>query len=85
MKALQMKNPFKKEDDHTVLIAAIGVGVAVGSTLAYLFLTEKGATYRKQISDKFKDVLSDKAADVVSKKTIIPKKAAKAAVKHAVK
>lgn len=80
-----MKNPFKKKEDHTVLLAAIGVGVAAGAALAYMYLTEKGAVYRHQLSDKFKDVLSDKAAEIISEKTIVPKKAAKAVAKHIVK
>jgi gas vesicle protein len=71
-----MKNPFKKED-HTGLIVGIGVGVAAGVVLGWLFLTDKGTQYRKQIRTKFREGLSDTAAEVIDNKTIIPKKAAK--------
>lgn len=79
-----MKNPFKKED-HTGLIVGIGVGVAAGIGLGWLFLTDKGAQYRRQISRKFKEGISDKAAEVIDKKTIIPKKVAKVATDAVIK
>ncbi len=59
-----MKNPFKKED-HTGLIVGIAVGVTAGIGLGYLFLTDKGAQYRRQISRKFKEAVSDKAATLI--------------------
>lgn len=71
-----MKNPFEKED-HTGLIVGLAVGVTAGIGLGWLFLTDKGAQYRRQISRKFKEEVSDTAAEVIDKKTIVPKKAAK--------
>jgi gas vesicle protein len=79
-----MKNPFEK-DDHTGLIVGIAVGVTAGIGLGWLFLTEKGAQYRRQISRKVKEAVSDTAAEVIDKKTIIPKKAAKVATDAVIK
>ncbi|MET3979742.1 hypothetical protein ABIB62_002332 [Mucilaginibacter sp. UYP25] len=79
-----MKNPFEKED-HTGLIVGLAVGVVAGIGLVYLFLTDKGAQHRRQISRKFKEVVSDKVAEVIDKKTIIPKKAAKVATDAIIK
>jgi len=79
-----MKNPFEKED-HTGLIVGIALGVTAGIGLGYLFLTDKGAQYRRQISRKLKEVVSDTAASVIDKKTIIPKKAAKVATDAVIK
>ncbi|TSJ34890.1 hypothetical protein FO440_24200, partial [Mucilaginibacter corticis] len=63
-----MKNPFKKED-HTGLIVGIAIGAAAGISLGWLYLTDDGAQYRRQISRRIKEGISDKAADVISKKT----------------
>jgi gas vesicle protein len=79
-----MKNPFEKED-HTGLIVGIAVGVTAGIGLGWLFLTDKGAQYRRQISRKFKEGVSDTVAEVIDKKTIIPKKAAKMATDAVIK
>lgn len=79
-----MKNPFEKKD-HTGLIVGIALGVATGIGLGWLFLTNKGAQYRRHITGKFKDGLSDAAANVIDKKTIIPKKAAKVATDAVIK
>lgn len=79
-----MKNPFEKED-HTGLIVGIAVGITAGIGLGYLFLTDKGAQYRRQISRKFKEEVSDKAAALIDKKTIIPKKVAKVATDAVIK
>jgi len=79
-----MKNPFQKED-HTTLIVGIGVGVAAGIGLGWLYLTDKGAQYRRQISRKVKEDISDTAAGLIDKKTIIPKKAAKVATDAMIK
>ncbi|GAA4328994.1 hypothetical protein GCM10023149_33350 [Mucilaginibacter gynuensis] len=73
-----MKNPFKK-DDHTGLIVGIAVGITAGIALGWLYLTDKGDHYRRQLTRKFKEAVSDTAADVIDKKTFIPKKAAKVA------
>jgi len=79
-----MKNPFEKED-HTGLIVGIAIGVTAGIGLGWLFLTDKGAQYRRQISRKFKEGVSDTAAEVIDKKTIIPKKMAKVATDAVIK
>jgi gas vesicle protein len=79
-----MKNPFEKED-HTGLIVGIAVGVTAGLGLGWLFLTDKGAQYRRQISRKFKEAVSDKAAALIDQKTIVPKKAAKVATDAVIK
>jgi len=79
-----MKNPFEKED-HTGLIVGIAVGVTAGIGLGWLFLTDKGAQYRRQITRKFREAVSDTAAEVIDKKTIIPKKVAKVATDAVIK
>ena len=79
-----MKNPFEKED-HTGLIVGIAIGVTAGIGLGWLFLTDKGSQYRRQISRKFKEGVSDIAAEVIDKKTIIPKKVAKVATDAVIK
>lgn len=79
-----MKNPFKKED-HTGLYVGIAIGAAGGIALGWLFLTDKGVQYRRQIIRKVKEGVSDSAADLVDKKTIIPKKAAKVATDAVIK
>ena len=79
-----MKNPFEKED-HTGLIVGIAVGVTAGIGLGWRFLTQEGAQYRRQITGKVKEAVSDSAAAVIDKKTIIPKKAAKAATDAIIK
>jgi gas vesicle protein len=79
-----MKNPFVKED-HTGLIIGLAVGTTAGIVLGWLFLTDKGAQYRRQISRKFKEAVSDKAAEVIDKKTFVPKKVAKVATDAVIK
>ncbi|OKS88146.1 hypothetical protein [Mucilaginibacter polytrichastri] len=79
-----MKNPFKKED-HTGLIVGIAVGITAGIGLGWLFLTDKGAQYRRQITRKIKEGISDSAAGLIDKKTIIPKKVAKVATDAVIK
>jgi len=71
-----MKNPFEKEG-HTGLIVGMAVGVTAGIGLGWLFLTGKGAQYRKQISGRFRELVSDEAAELIVENTIVPKKAAK--------
>ncbi|WP_186292798.1 hypothetical protein, partial [Mucilaginibacter corticis] len=56
-----------------------------GISLGWLYLTDDGAQYRRQISRRIKEGISDKAADVISKKTIVPKKAAKLATDALIK
>jgi hypothetical protein len=79
-----MKNPFEK-NIHTVLIIGIAVGVTAGIGLMWLYLTDDGVQYRRQISRKFKEQVSDKTAELIDKKTIVPKKAAKLATDTVIK
>lgn len=79
-----MKNPFKKEY-HTGLYIGIAMGAAAGAALGWLFLTDKGAICREQITNKFKEGLSDTAAEIIDKKTIFPKQAAKVATDAVIK
>ena len=79
-----MKNPFEKED-HTGLIVGLAIGVTAGIGLDWLYLTDQGAQYRRQISRTLKEKLSDTAAKVINRKTIIPKKAAKIATDAVIK
>lgn len=79
-----MKNPFKKED-HTGLIVGISAGAAAAIGLGWLFLTDSGSECRRQLTRKIKEALSDTAADLIDKKTIFPKKAAKAATDAVIK
>ena len=79
-----MKNPFKKED-HTGLYVGIAIGTAAGIALGWLYLTDKGAQYRRQISRTVKEGASDIAATIIDKKTIIPKPVAKVATDAVIK
>lgn len=79
-----MKNPFEKED-HTGLYVGIAIGAAAGIALGWLYLTESGAQYRRNITRKVKEITSDTAAEIIDKKTIIPKKAAKVATDAVIK
>jgi len=79
-----MKNSFVKED-HTGLIVGLAVGVTAGIGLGWLYLTDKGAQYRRQISRTVKEKLSNTAAEVIDKKTIFPKKLAKVATNAVIK
>lgn len=79
-----MKNPFEKED-HISLIVGLAVGITAGIGLGWLYLTDKGVQYRRQISRKFKEAVSDKTADFIDQKTFIPKKVAKAATDAVIK
>lgn len=79
-----MKNPFEKED-HTGLIVGIAVGITAGLGLGWLYLTDAGAQYRRQMTRKFREALSDTAAEVIDQKTIVPKKVAKVATDAIIK
>ena len=79
-----MKNPLKK-DDHTGLIVGIALGVTAGIALGWLYLTDRGAQYRRQISRKLKEAVSETASEVIDKKTVVPKKAAKAVTDAVIK
>lgn len=46
-----MKNPFVKQD-NSVMVVSIALGSVAAGAAAYLFLTEKGAGIRNQMTDK---------------------------------
>ena len=79
-----MKNPLKKED-HTGLVVGIALGLTAGVALGWLYLTDGGAQYRRQLTRKVKERLSDGAAELIDKKTIVPKKLAKVATDAVIK
>jgi gas vesicle protein len=79
-----MKNPLKKED-HTGLIVGIALGLTAGVALGWLYLTDSGAQYRRQLTRKVKERLSEGAAELIDKKTIVPKKVAKVATDAVIK
>jgi hypothetical protein len=79
-----MKNPLRKED-HTGLFVGLAIGAATGISLGWLYFTGSGAQCRRQLSLKVNDTLSNTAAEIIDKKTIIPKKAAKAATDAIIK
>jgi hypothetical protein len=73
-----MKNPFQKEDNSGIIIAA-GIAALAAGALAYLFLTESGSKTRKSIKHRLSAEVKDMAASAVSKKTGIKKKTLKKA------
>lgn len=79
-----MKNPFEKDNQTTIIVAAAIVSVAAG-VIAFLFLTEKGTNARKDLKKKIKSVAKNAAVDAISKKTKIKKKAVEAVADHVVK
>ena len=79
-----MKNPFEKED-HTGIYIGIAIGAAAGIALGWLYLTDKGAQYRRQITRTAKEAVSDTAAAVIDAKTVIPKPVAKVATDAVIK
>jgi len=79
-----MRNPFQKQN-NTALVATISIGALAAGTLAYLFLTEAGEHMHDSLKRTIKEHLKNRAADIISKKTIIPQKAAKALADHLAK
>jgi len=47
-----MKNPFQKEDNTGIIVAAVVGAVAAGAA-AYLLFTESGSSVREKIADQF--------------------------------
>jgi hypothetical protein len=79
-----MKNPFEKKDNST-LIVAIAAGALTAGVLAYLYLTESGASARSSISHKAKDGAKNLAAAIISDKTGIHKHTVKKVADRVVK
>lgn len=61
--------------NQTILIAAVGAGIAIAGTLAYFFLTDDG---KEQVKNKARDI----ASAAVSKKTGIAKRKVRKVAQH---
>ncbi len=79
-----MKTLFKEKNNTTLVLAIAGGTVAAG-TLAYLYLTESGASARAGIFHKIKNEAKNLAAGIISNKTGIHKQAVKRVADHVVK
>lgn len=79
-----MKNPFAQENNNGLIVAVLLGSIAAGA-LAYLFLTDNGATARGKLKKKAKRKAKELVAEVVSKKTGVSKKAIKAVADHVAK
>lgn len=79
-----MKNPFEKDNQTTLIVAAAIVSIAAG-VIALLFLTETGSNARKGLKKKVKSMAKNAAVGAISKKTKIKKKAIEAVADHVVK
>jgi hypothetical protein len=79
-----MKNPFRKENNSTLIAAIVVAGVAAGA-IAFFFLTEKGQDTRKSLKKKIKLIAKNAAVDAISKKAKIKKKTVKAVADHVAK
>jgi len=88
-----MKNPFKKQRNHTALIALGVTGAAAAGAIAYLYLTDNGTETRNKISDSLsetidkighslKDEIKNLASAFISHKTGISKKTVKTVADH---
>ncbi|GAB2978707.1 hypothetical protein GCM10027049_12820 [Mucilaginibacter puniceus] len=71
-----MKNPFAKEDNRGAIAAVLLGGVALGA-VAYLYLTDSGASQRGKFKKTLKEKGKKMAANAVSKKLGISKKTLK--------
>lgn len=80
-----MKNPFVKEDNTGILVAA-AIGTVAAGALAYLYLTESGnkicTSIKQQLKSKAKDLAS---AIIISDNTRVKKSTVKGAANHGVK
>ncbi len=79
-----MKNPFEKHSNSGTIAAVLLGGVALGA-VAYLYLTDSGASKRGKFKKKLKDKGKELAARAVSKKTGLSKKLVKKVADHVVK
>ena len=79
-----MNNPFEKKDNST-LIVTIALGALTAGVLAYLYLTESGASARSGIANKVKHEAKNLAAALISDKTGIHKHTVKKIADRVVK
>ena len=78
-----MKNPFEKVDNKGAIIAVLLGGVALGA-VAYLYLTDKGASKRSKFQKKLKEKGKELASSAIRKKTGLSKKMIKKVADHVV-
>jgi len=78
-----MENPFSK--NKPTLTIAVAVAAVTAGALAYLYLTENGATARSSIKHKLKDEAKNLAAAFISSKTGIHKHTLKKVADHLIK
>lgn len=62
-----MKNPFVKEDNSGITIAAVAIGAIAAGAIAYLYATKKGFAFRKKLSSK-SDAVKEHATDYLQHK-----------------
>lgn len=67
LKTTIMKNPFVKDDDNSLVIAAIALGALAAGTIVYLVATKKGFNFGKGIEDAAEG-LHDKATEYLERK-----------------
>ncbi len=79
-----MKNPFKKEEDKT-LVTLLTIAAVTAGTLSYLYFTQSGFNIRKAVKHKIKDEAKNLASGFISGKTGISKKTIKKVTDHFVK
>lgn len=88
-----MKIPFKKQKNHTALIALGVTGAAAAGAIAYLYFTDSGHNTRNKISDSLsetidkishslKDEFKNIASAFISDKTGVSKRAIKTVADH---
>lgn len=63
-----MKNPFVKEDNSGLVIAAVAIGAIATGAIAYLYSTKKGFAFRKKLSGGTNEA-KEHAKDYLEKKT----------------
>ncbi|WP_345952400.1 YtxH domain-containing protein [Mucilaginibacter sp. PAMB04168] len=62
-----MKNLFVKENDNSLVIAAVAVGAIAAGAIAYLYATKKGYSFRKKLSNVAEGA-KDHSTDYLEKK-----------------
>jgi hypothetical protein len=72
-KSTVMKNPFVKEDNNSLVIAAVAIGAIAAGAITYLYATKKGFAFGKKLADAAGEG-RNKAADYLEKKTAKLKK-----------
>jgi phage-related minor tail protein len=62
-----MKNPFVKDNDNSLVIAAVAIGALAAGAIAYLYATKKGFAFRKKLSNTAEEG-HEKATEYLEKK-----------------